>query len=237
MITDEDLDARLWRIDPARSFPELNGEVSRLVEDHLTRSRTAPRRRLKRRGIIGIGVLAALLIGGVPAAAGASNLYKALSNWYPAAGGEVLRNSPWVDTSKSDFPALAESIYPSWLPLPSAVSPTTIERSTVKTFTDNPGLTQEITIEGGFERAAYCTWVGDWLANDTKGNIPARQTAAMTMIAAAKWPGTVAANGGHPDVVKQGLGAKALSGDRSAVQLEAQLEVCPAWDGIQRNLP
>ncbi len=198
MITDEELDSRLGLADPARLVRADEAALAELLSDVRRRVPPAAPWYRRHRALAGLGVAGAVLVGGAlaaPAAADVIRQFFAQSDWRPAAGGEILPDSDWIDFSAPDVNAYVESLYPEWLPLP----PDTDRAAFIDTVLDNmpaTGLMQEIGVENTYEWRAQCAWLDEWEGALGAGELDRVEAAAAVLQESASWPGIVATDGG-----------------------------------------
>jgi hypothetical protein len=217
--------AALAAADPAREVSVSPEHARRLV-----RAATAQPRR--RRWIVPTAAVAAVFALGIPATAVASG-YLARTGWFgsPNPGspegtrpiGTEVDGSEWIDTSASDYPDYAVTLWPAYASLPIEYDAATFARAIAA---DAPeGLRQVTGIRSEFEQNARCAWREEWLDADASGDAQRAAAAAQTLTAAATWPATVATDGGGIVAEERALAAAAAAGDRSGV------EAVDAWCG------
>lgn len=220
MITDDELDSKLHLADPSRALRIGKPALDELLD--ATRRQELPivpwyrRRRL----LASLGIAGAVLVGGALTTAAAAEVIRhfvAQSDWHPAAGGEVLPDSNWIDFSAPDVKAYVVSLYPAWLPLP----PDADRTAFIGTVLDNmpaTGLMQEIGVENTYEWRAQCEWLDEWDGAVRVGDSERVAAAAAVIQESASWPGIVATDGGGiADDARKAAGF-AKSGDVAGVK-------------------
>ncbi|WZH37290.1 MAG: hypothetical protein PIR02_01205 [Microbacterium enclense] len=212
--------------DPARDVRMPPDRARRLV-------RAATRQPVRHgRWVVPIVAIVAVSGIGIPAAAVASG-YLARTGWFgsPNPGspegtrpiGTEADGSEWIDTSASDYPDYAVTLWPSYASLPIGYDAATFARAIAA---DAPeGLRQVTGIRSEFEQNARCAWREEWLDADAAGDAHRAAIAAQTLTGAATWPATVTTDGGGIVDEEKALAAAADAGDRAGV------EAVDAWCG------
>ncbi len=121
---------------------------------------TVRRSRRGRRGAgLAVGLIA--LAGTATVAAGVAMTH---TGWFgdPARNTEEPDTSEWLDLRAADFPAVAETLIPVDVPLPSGRSWSEVGDREIAEMQANPGLMQEIGVRADFLFAAECAWQSNW---------------------------------------------------------------------------
>lgn len=190
---DEDLDRRLAGLD--RAEPVAPAVLDALANAAHREGRSSRRHRLVAGVLSGLLVLGGGIVAG-PAAADVARRFLAQANWFPSAGGEILADSEWVDTSAGDLRAYVESIYPEWLELAPSQTRGSVLDGVVAISAANPGLTQEVGLRRMIETDAYCGWAVELIQAHRADDDARYDNAAAIVLAAADWPAIVATDGG-----------------------------------------
>lgn len=174
----------------------------------------------RRRRITIVGVSALLAIGGgvvaAPAAADVVRSFLAQSGWFPQAGGEILDESEWIDTSQPDLRDYLETVYPTWLKLAPTQTRTAILDDVAENAAANPALTQEVSLRRGIEARAYCGWAVELLDAQRVGDQRRYDEAAAIVLSASEWPALVATDGGGITDRLREVGIDAVNDDKGA---------------------
>lgn len=209
----DDLDRRLGAADPARP-------VAPHVLDALSAEAHREGRFSRRRRLTIIGLSSLLVIGGgavaAPAAADVVRAFLAQADWFPAAGGEVLADSEWVDTSQRDLRAYLDTVYPVWLELAPGQDREGILDAVAADSAANPGLTQEVSLRRMIETRAYCGWAVELADAHAAGDERRYDAAAAAVLSAADWPAIVATDGGGIADRLHEVGSAAVDGEHGA---------------------
>ena len=234
-LTDNELDARLAVSRRGIREAAIPAEmISRTVTDF----RTTARRRLLRTRVTAVVAAGVILVSGAVAAPAAANIvqrFLAQSPWSPAAGGEILPQSEWVNTGAPDLTEYISSVYPDWLPLaPGQTRDSVISQMSAQSAA-NPGLTQEVSLRRSLELTVYVGWLGEWLSAHDAGDIDRMDAAAAVLQDAPSWPALVATDGGGVTKLMAGVAVEIADGNYEAAQAAAQYELAPSWDGTDRG--
>ena len=207
-----------------------------------------PRRR-GRRMVLLVGGLTALAALGVsaPALAQHAHRFLAQTGWFtsPNPPGTKLVDpdqtstetdtSEWVSVTSPDFVAYSVSILPPEIVLPPAYSidkfAVAVATAQKHSFTDG-GLIQATGIRSHYEQVAQCVWMNEWLAADTAHDAGRAASAAAVLRGAARWPATVATDGGGIVAGLESVAASAAGGDRAPVAREVAINCGDVPDGI-----
>jgi hypothetical protein len=129
---------------------------------------TVRRSRRSRRGVgVAVGLMA--LAGTATVAAGVAVTH---TGWFgdPSRNTEDPDTSEWLDLGATDFPAVAHTLIPTEVPLPSGQSWNEVADSEIAEMQANPGLMQEIGVRAKFLFAAECSWQSYWADAQSSGD-------------------------------------------------------------------
>jgi hypothetical protein len=212
-MNDADIDRRLRAADRAHAI--AGGTLDALAVAAQREARTSRRRRLT-----AIGMSALLVVGGgavaAPAAADAVREFLAQSDWFPAAGGEILPDSEWVDLEAGDLREYIEFVYPEYIPIPPSMTRDEIIDRTYEIWNQPDATTQEVSLRRSVETFAYCGWAVELIDAQRDGDAGRYDRAAQTVLAAAEWPALVATDGGGITAHLREVGTAALKGERGS---------------------
>jgi hypothetical protein len=229
MVTDDELDGALARLDSAATSEHVRVQTGRLLEtldDPQARQRMEHelgRRRHSRRWRFGIGFAIAGLVVGAPAAAVGVSLWSAHTGIYGGDGTEVVDRSEWLGLDASDAPEAIADAYPTDLRLPRGASSDDVIAPVAKILAEK-GVTpydssghvamQETTVQVFYENAARCLWFREWLDADSASDQERLTTATEGIQDSLTWPATVASDGGGVVDYLQTQADAAAAGDR-----------------------
>lgn len=231
MISDDDLTARLSKVDPAASTAGGPETLDALLAD----VRSQPLRRRRRLGLVTtltVGGLIAVGAGALPAAAAIRSFLAEFVEGPPPSGSEVIEGYDWIDTTASDIPDLVASRYPDNLRLPNGIDRQDVVDTITYSISNMGGITQEIAVDQAYEGYFYCRWVDVWLASDSADNQSDRDYAARIMVESATWTALVASDGGGVVQSREDFGEAAVAGDRSEVQKAYDYNACAGWKSM-----
>jgi len=214
MLSDEELDERLAKAQRA----DVTAPEARL--DALLAEATAHQRTPRpRRSAAAIAIVGALIVGGatLPAAAEGLRTFLAQADFFPEAGGEVLPNSEWVDTSAPDFPDYLRATLSSDATLPPGMTRDELVERIIAQSTANPGLTQEIGLRRTYEMIAHCGWMAEWQRATRDADTDAVRLATAELQAATEWRALVATDGGGIMDLYRDVAEFAAAGDAEAL--------------------
>ena len=234
-ITDDELDGRLrsGRVE-VRGEILPSGVVSALISD--TRA-TARGRTLRTRATAASAAVAIVLSGIVagPATADIVQRFLAQTVLNPSVDSVASPSEEKIDTSASDLPEYAASIYPQWLPLAPGQTQQGIIAQVAAQQAATTALTTELNVQRSFETVVYSAWMGEWIAAHDAGD-QARMNAAIAVLEdTPTWPALVATDGGGITKLMAGFVAEMADGNAEVAQAAAQYDGNPAWDGIDRD--
>ena len=219
----DDLDSLLRGADPSRSFASDTDRLASIAAAAEAALPRTPAKRPPTRAWLALAIAAALGLGAAaPAVAEHIELLSRTGQF--GSPGSESDSSEWLNSDGSDFTETIDSIYPDWLPLPASVNADDFERETVDWVSDDAGFTQETGVEVSFEHQARCAWVYEWLAADTNGDEGRAAAAARMLEESARWPATVASDGGGFVDHLLDVATAASTGDRSVVEYHEQSE-------------
>ena len=215
MITEKDLDARLAHADRSLTVEEAALDALSIATREVARAR-----RSRTRVVIAGGLVLGLAAAGAaaPAAAGVVRAFLAQADWFPRAGGEVLPDSEWVDTSAPDLRDYLENTYPDDLPLAPGQNRASLIDQVAEIHQTNPGLTQQVSLRRSFERLVHEAWIAEWIDADAVGDARRAEIAADVLAEAPDWPAFVATDGGGITDRMRDLAAAAADGDSATVR-------------------
>ena len=192
-MNDADIDRRLRAADCAHAID--GGTLDALAVAAQREGRTSRRRRLT-----AIGLSALVVIGGgavaAPAAADAVRQFLAQSDWFPAAGGEILPDSEWIDTGQPDLRAYLDTVSTDGVELAPGEDRDALLDAVAESHAANPGLTQEVGLRRSIEVRAYCGWAVELIDAQRVGDDAGYDRAAAVVLGAAEWPALLATDGG-----------------------------------------
>jgi|GEM_PF-6179175 hypothetical protein len=223
-MNDSDLDERLARFqgptlaasddDLDRLMSEVRASSGSEHDLATRRHRDAPSRRV----VAGVVVLTVVAGGfAIPAAADVVRQYLAQADFFPAAGGEVLPDSEWVDSGAPDFDEYVRATIPDELPLPPAVERDELIGSVIESHRQTPGLLQEVGLRRSYEYRVHCAWAFEWGSAFDMDDTSARQRAEEVLQTASSWPALVATDGGGIAALYREYAALAVAGDKQAM--------------------
>lgn len=214
MVSEQELDDRL--ASAKRGDLSAPDEFFEALLAEAAQERPSPR--APRKAVI-VAIVGALVVGGaaLPAAAAGLQTFLAQADFFPEAGGEVLSNSEWVDTSAPDFPDYLRATFWSDATLPPGMSHDKVIDWIIAQNIANPSLTQEIGFRRTYEMIAQCGWMSEWLRTTRDGDAEAASVAAAELRAATEWRALVATDGGGIMDMYRGVAEAAAAGDSSAV--------------------
>lgn len=223
-MTDQQLDDRLRGAKPE----DLEVEDERLDRLLAEVVRSTGIRHAPRPATVGaIVVVLALGGGALPAAADGIRDFLAQANFFPAAGGEVLPNSEWVDTSARDFPDYVRANLLVDITLPDGVQ----RQDLVQRVSDQlagGGLMQEVGIRRSFEVRAHCAWMSEWRESHVSGDEAAKAAATRELQSEDSWEAIAATDGGGIVAVYREVAAAAATDDVDAMAQSPLHRECSA---------
>jgi hypothetical protein len=231
LTDDNELDARLARLDPARALAVDDQALDHLMDGARLSSRRRPRSWKFVSAVITGGVIV-LGAGALPAAAVIQAILAQVVESPPGAGTEAIPESDWIDTGAEDIDAFVASRYPEDLPLPGGVDPADVVTTVSFSISQSSGLRQEIGVDVAYESYIYCRWVDVWLTTDAGGDAAGREYAATIMMDATTWPARVATDGGGVVDSQIAFAQAATAGDREEVQTAFAFNGCPGWKAL-----
>lgn len=214
MMSDHDLDDRLAKAKRAdTTAPEA------FFDALLVEAKAGERPRRPKRTVAAIAIIGALLAVGaaLPAAADSLRTFLAQADFFPEAGGEVLPDSEWVDTSAPDFAEYLRTTLSSDATLPPGMNHDELVERIIAQSTANQGLTQEVGFRRTYEMIAHCGWMAEWQQATRDGDTEAANRAVEELQAATEWGALVATDGGGIMDMYRDVAESAAAGDTRAV--------------------
>lgn len=231
MIPDDDLTARLRRIDPAASTIDVSDSLDSLLEE-VRKQKPRRKRRLGLISTLTVGGLIAVGAGALPAAAAIRSFLAEFVEGPAPSGSEVIAGYDWIDTSAPDIAEFVASRYPDDLPLPNGIDRQDVIDTVTYSISHMGGITQEIGVDRAYEAYYYCRWVDVWLASDSADNRSDRDYAARIMVESAAWPSFDVGGDGTGVELRKEFGAAAVAGDRTGVQYAFEISACADWKSM-----
>lgn len=246
-LADDVLLTALHQADPGSRVVMTEDSGLRLLRAAAAAERPRSRRRL----VATIASCAAAVMLAVPATAAASG-YLARTGWFgnPEPGspagttprGTEADGSEYIDQLAPDYVAFATLQWPNYARLPKgydshrfaqaiATQDAAQAAQTARQVGSKSSLIQVTSIVGHDEMMARCVWQAEWLEADADDDTARATAAAKALNEAARWPATVATDGGGVVQGELTVAAAAASGDRAEVQAHHELN-CPA--GVAR---
>jgi hypothetical protein len=206
------------------------GELAHAIARGDPRRRRGTPFRLRARPRIAVAIAVAVCI---PVAAAAAYQLSAHTGLFGNPGATENDTSEWLRSDAPDFGDAVAALVPS-LRLPRGGSwQVEVERQ-AKVGRTSPGLIQVTAVERDFEMYARCAWIRAWtIAFDRNDRARAARAAAM-IEASAKWPATVASDGGGVVGRIRSLGVAAEQGYAAPLYQELAVN-CSGFElaGIQ----
>jgi hypothetical protein len=206
------------------------GQLAHTIAKRDVRRRRGTPFRLRARPRIALAIAIAVCI---PVATAAAYQLSSQTGWFGDSGMTENDTTEWLRSDAPDFGEAVAALAPS-LRLPRGGSwQVEVERQ-AKVGRSRPGLIQVTAVERDFETYARCAWIRAWTIAFTRHEGARAASAAAMIEASAKWPATLASDGGGVVDRIRSLGAAAKQGYAGPLYQELAVN-CSGFDlaGIQ----
>lgn len=232
-LSDSELDRRLAAARPKDHDVSVGAVSQAVAVARAEAQRRAPKRRMLWGAVVGAVCFGA--IGVTPAGAAGIQWIATQVGWAPAAGGEIIADSEWVDLSAPDLVGYLHSIFPSSLPLAQQASRVAIVEQVAFESRRIGGVQQGIGLQARMEQLVLDGWLVEWSDARSDGDL-ARVAAAETVIRTAPtWPAVASTSEARLRALLESLVDRIDEGDDQAAQALAQVLALPSWDGADRD--